>query len=119
MINCSLCQASSEDTAIITAKYVKGEINICLECLAEGIKDTEPQKKLKETYNENEWIILPDLKEEIYGYKCFYCEKNLFSKKFPVRCECGFVNTQKYALENIRDGIKEKISELKGKNGHE
>jgi hypothetical protein len=90
--NCNLCGTGSEETAIFTCSYAKGELNICLGCLAEGILETVSQSKSKTPQTKPSEIdpMLFDLSipDEVYGFTCEECGTVLFADMFPVQCEC-------------------------------
>jgi hypothetical protein len=97
---CNLCATGSEDTAVFTCSYAKGELNICLGCLAEGILETIGQNKQKVAPQAKPQEIDPmlfdlSIPDEVYGFTCEGCSKILFSDVFPVQCEeCQHINHQ-------------------------
>jgi len=102
---CNLCGTGSEDTAIFTCSYAKGELNICLGCLAEGILETVSQNRSKSVPQKQAQIdpMLFDLSipEEVYGFSCEGCGTIMFSDMFPVQCEsCQHINHQTVLQKN-------------------
>ena len=98
---CNLCATGSEDTAIFTCSYAKGELNICLGCLAEGILDTIGQNNNKpKTQQIKKFEVDPALfdltiPDEVFGFECEGCKSILFSDVFPMQCEnCQHINHQ-------------------------
>jgi hypothetical protein len=103
--NCNLCGTGSEDTAIFTCSYAKGELNICLGCLAEGILETVSQTRSKMPQTKQNQIdpMLFDLSipDEVYGFTCEACNSILFADVFPVQCEnCQHINNQTVLEKN-------------------
>jgi len=103
--NCNLCGTGSEETAIFTCSYAKGELNICLGCLAEGILETVSQSKSKAPQTKQEQIdpMLFDLSipDEVYGFTCEECGTVLFADMFPIQCEnCQHINHQTVLQKN-------------------
>jgi hypothetical protein len=103
--NCNLCGTGSEDTAIFTCSYAKGELNICLGCLAEGVIDTIGQNKPKSAQAKQAQIdpMLFDLSipDEVYGFTCEGCGNVMFADMFPVQCEqCQHINHQTVLQKN-------------------
>jgi hypothetical protein len=104
---CNLCGTGSEDTAIFTCSYAKGELQICLGCLAEGILETLGQSKSRNPVNQ---MKNPDLDpmifdlskpDEVYGFSCESCSSIIFSEMFPVQCEhCQHINHQAVLQKN-------------------
>ena len=73
---CTLCGAGSEQTAIFVATYAGGELNICLECLAEGIKECKPIQPPAEP--QMELPFFDETPEEVYGeIKCTNCGQTI------------------------------------------
>ncbi len=95
---CNLCGTGSEETAVFTCDYAKGDLNICLGCLAEGILETLGQNKSKVPQTKQNAELNPELFElnipqEVYGFNCESCGNILFSDNFPVQCEsCQHIN---------------------------
>jgi hypothetical protein len=103
--NCHLCGTGSEDTAVFTCSYAKGELNICLGCLAEGILETVNQSRTKSPQPKQAQIdpILFDLSmpDEVYGFTCEGCGAVMFADMFPVQCEaCQHINHQTVLQKN-------------------
>jgi|GEM_PF-2278496 hypothetical protein len=104
--NCNLCGTGSEDTAIFTCSYAKGELNICLGCLAEGILETVNQNKPKVPQQTKQAEIDPmlfdlSIPDEVYGFTCEACNKIMFADIFPVQCEaCQHINHQTVLQKN-------------------
>ena len=103
--NCNLCGTGSEDTAVFTCSYAKGELNICLGCLAEGILETVNQNRPKVPPTKQAQIdpMLFDLSipDEVYGFACEGCGTVLFADMFPVQCEsCQHINHQAVLEKN-------------------
>jgi hypothetical protein len=95
---CDLCGCTSNDTAIFTAGYAKGELNICIECLANGIKEVKTTKT-QELPSFEEPIEKIDIEllnkffpEEVFGFNCEKCGNIMFSAEFPITCSCGHQN---------------------------
>jgi len=102
---CNLCGTGSEDTAVFTCSYAKGELNICLGCLAEGILETVSQSKSKvpQTKQTEFDPMLFDLSipDEVYGFTCEACNNVMFADMFPVQCEnCQHINHQTVLQKN-------------------
>ena len=103
---CDMCGGDSNETAVFTCTYAKGEMNICLECLTQGIhevtKDMNRQTKdehlqeIDELLANLEPIRLEEfdvkIPDEVFGFNCENCGEVMFSKKFPAACPCGHVN---------------------------
>ncbi len=92
---CNLCGCSSQDTAIFTADYAKGTLNICLGCLAEGIN--EISRELKAPKKELQPLAIDDLElsqNEVFGFSCEKCGNILFTDNFPATCDCGHLNNE-------------------------
>jgi hypothetical protein len=104
---CSLCGVKSEDTAVFTCTYAKGELEICLGCLAEGVletaKQTKTQSKTPQIQSNIEPIMIDlSIPNEVYGFTCESCNNIMFSDMFPVQCEnCQHIN-HKTALQRNR-----------------
>jgi len=102
---CNLCGTGSEDTAVFTCSYAKGELNICLGCLAEGILETVNQSRSKAPQTKPAQIdpMLFDLSipDEVYGFACESCGTIMFADTFPVQCEhCQHINHQAVLQKN-------------------
>ena len=103
--NCHLCGTGSEDTAVFSCSYAKGELNICLGCLAEGILETIGQNKSKSPQSKpqeaNPMLFDLSIPDEVYGFTCEGCGNVLFSDSFPVQCEgCQHINHQTVVQKN-------------------
>jgi hypothetical protein len=100
--SCSLCGTTSNETAVFNCAYAKGDLEVCLECLTEGIMEiTKAQKIIKPSVKKPSEEQLPEfifedfemtVPEEVFGFNCEGCKTVLFSQSFPVTCECGFLN---------------------------
>jgi hypothetical protein len=103
---CNLCGCGSNDTAIMTCTYAKGELNICLECLTEGVLEVvkeigkaktivkgqpNPQNFVKDPLPLDAFDLA--VPEDVYGFSCQNCGTVQFSNVFPVNCDCGHLNT--------------------------
>ena len=106
---CNLCGTGSEETAIFTCNYAKGELQICLGCLAEGILETAAQNKPKiPQAKQNPEIIDPmlfdlSIPDEVYGFACESCKNILFADAFPVQCEsCQHINHEHVLERQIK-----------------
>jgi len=102
---CNLCGTGSEETAVFTCNYAKGELFICLGCLAEGILDTvnQNQPKVPQTKQAQIDPMLFDLSipDEVYGFTCESCNNLMFADTFPVQCEsCQHINHQTVLQKN-------------------
>lgn len=105
---CNLCGTGSEDTAVFTCNYAKGELNICLGCLAEGILETVNQSRSKsvQPVAQKQAQIDPMLfdlsvPDEVYGFTCEGCGNIMFADMFPVQCEaCQHINHQTVLQKN-------------------
>lgn len=101
---CGLCGCTSNDTAVFSCTYAKGELNICLECLTEGIIEiTKEFKKPKISVPHPTEIKFEDfpleefdvkIPEQVFGFNCDKCNTVLFTNNFPVVCECGHINNE-------------------------
>ncbi|HYD03709.1 MAG TPA: hypothetical protein VEC16_05415 [Alphaproteobacteria bacterium] len=97
---CNLCGTGSEDTAVFTCSYAKGELHICLGCLAEGILETlgnNNKPKVQQLKQSDIDPMVFDLSrpDEVYGFTCESCSSIMFSEMFPVQCEhCQHINHQ-------------------------
>ena len=107
---CNLCGCDSNETAIFSCTYAKGELQICLECLSEGIieitKGSKQSQQIKPDIKRNmiddETINQPlniegfdlTVPEEVFGFACEGCGNVMFSNNFPVSCECGHINNE-------------------------
>jgi len=103
--SCSLCGCDSNETAVFSCTYAKGQLDVCLECLTEGIMEIHKQSKtikpeirkpiddemLENFKLESFDVTTPD---EVFGFNCESCGSILFSDTFPVNCECGHSNQQ-------------------------
>jgi len=103
---CNLCNTGSDETAVFTCNYAKGELNICLGCLAEGILETISQNKPKQARQNME--INPEIFElsapdEVYGFACEECGSIMFSDNFPVECEnCQHINHEMAMHKHVK-----------------
>lgn len=102
---CNLCGTGSEDTAIFTCSYAKGELNICLGCLAEGILETVNQNRVKTSQTKpaemDPMIFDLSIPDEVYGFACEGCGSIMFADTFPVQCEsCQHINHQTVLQKN-------------------
>jgi len=92
---CNLCGCSSNETAIFSCSYAKGDLQICLECLTEGIMEINKNNKTKDIPISQplniEGLDL-NIPNEVYGFSCENCGNVIFSELFPVICDCGHVN---------------------------
>jgi hypothetical protein len=96
---CDMCGTTSNETAIFSTTYAKGDMNICLQCLTEGIlevtKDIQKPKnktsdiKFQEFPLEEFDLTVPD---EVFGFNCEKCGNVLFTDTFPTICDCGHTN---------------------------
>jgi hypothetical protein len=108
---CHLCGCNSNETAIFSCTYAKGQMEVCLECLTEGIfeisKATKtvkndmkkiPEESIGEPLNIDGFdLTVPD---EVFGFNCENCSSIMFSNIFPVSCDgCGHIN-QDHVLRN-------------------
>jgi hypothetical protein len=98
---CNLCGTSSEETAVFNCNYAKGELQICLGCLAEGILETLGQNKPKAPSAKqnpdmnNPMVFDLSIPDEVFGFTCERCNNIMFADGFPVQCEnCQHVNHQ-------------------------
>jgi hypothetical protein len=106
--NCNLCGTGSEDTAVFTCNYAKGELNICLGCLAEGILETIGQNKQKtspqpamKAQDINPIVFDLSIPDEVFGFACEGCGSVMFADTFPVQCECcQHINNQTVVQKN-------------------
>jgi len=103
--NCNLCGTGSEDTAVFTCSYAKGELNICLGCLAEGILETVSQSRAKTPQPKptamDPMIFDLSIPDEVYGFTCEECGVVMFADTFPVQCEsCQHINHQTVLQKN-------------------
>ncbi|GIU69533.1 MAG: hypothetical protein KatS3mg002_0769 [Candidatus Woesearchaeota archaeon] len=96
-----MCGTTSNETVIFNTIYAKGELNICLSGLAEGIIEvTKDIKKQKSNTTEIKFQELPleefDLTapDQIYGFNCEKCKEVIFTDTFPVICDCGHINNE-------------------------
>ena len=100
---CNLCGTDSNDTAIFSCAYAKGDLQICLECLTEGILEITksmkgPKPNMKKNTIDFEMEKLPlesfdlNVPEEVFGFNCQNCGSVLFSNTFPIVCDCGHEN---------------------------
>jgi hypothetical protein len=105
--NCDMCGGDSNDTAIFTCAYAKGEMNICLECLTHGIHEIsrDMNKQIKNEHLQEIDELLANIQpmrleefevkmpaDEVFGFNCESCSEVMFSKMFPAACPCGHVN---------------------------
>jgi hypothetical protein len=105
---CNLCGTGSEDTAVFTCSYAKGDLNICLGCLAEGILETLGQSKAKvpqaKQMEFDPMLFDLSIPDEVYGFACEGCGTVMFSDVFPVQCEaCQHINHQTVLQKNNRN----------------
>ena len=100
---CDLCGQSDKETVIFPVIYAEKRMNVCLECLADGIKDMN-----KPTFPIEELPELPSFNtiDEIYGFRCPKCTKIIFTEILPYICECGQTIT-KEEIQN--DHIQRKL----------
>ncbi len=97
---CDLCKISSEETAVFNCNYAKGELNICLGCLTEGIIDIykdsiKPQKQQINIKPASELAFETfDMPLEVYGFSCEECGNVLFADTFPIMCDCGHIHQE-------------------------
>ena len=102
---CSLCGCNSNETAIFSCSYAKGNLDICLECLTEGIMEISRENKgMKQPARDADASTVGqplniegfdlNVPDEVFGFKCEGCENIMFSDTFPVVCECGHINTE-------------------------
>jgi hypothetical protein len=110
---CNLCGCSSDETAIFSTTYAKGTLNICLECLAQGVVEiTKQLKQDAEVPAKQEFEVpyaemqkLPpeffEIKDEVYGFPCEKCGSVMFSDSFPAQCGCGHMNAE-HVLQNLK-----------------
>jgi hypothetical protein len=102
--NCNLCGTGSEDTAVFTCSYAKGELNICLGCLAEGVIDTIGQNKPRAQAKQapvDPMLFDLSIPDEVYGFACEGCGSIMFADIFPVQCEsCQHINHQTVLQKN-------------------
>jgi len=106
---CNLCGTGSEETAIFSCNYAKGELQICLGCLAEGILETVNQNKskapvAKQNPELNDPMLFDlSMPDEVYGFACESCNKIIFADNFPVQCEsCQHINHEKALHKQIK-----------------
>ena len=94
---CDMCGTSSNETAIFSTTYAKGDMNICLECLTEGVLEVtnsmkkRPEIKFQDFPLEEFDVAVP---EHVFGFNCEGCKEVLFSDSFPVVCGCGHLNNE-------------------------
>ncbi|MGV8150163.1 MAG: hypothetical protein ACP5NV_00365 [Candidatus Woesearchaeota archaeon] len=95
---CNMCGTTSNDTAIFSTTYAKGDMNICLQCLTEGVLEITkemhktkkvPEIKFQEFPLEGFDLTIP---QQVFGFNCEKCGDILFSEDFPVLCDCGHEN---------------------------
>jgi len=104
---CNMCGCDSNETAVFNCTYAKGELNICLQCLSEGIieviKDLQKPKHKEINFQEfplEEFDL--SFPEQVFGFNCEQCKSVLFSTSFPVICDCGHINNEKVIQDIIR-----------------
>ena len=102
---CNMCGTTSNDTAIFSTTYAKGDMNICLQCLTEGILEvTQEMQKQKNNQNRRSLPEIPfqelpldtfdlTVPEQVFGFNCEKCGNIVFSQEFPVNCDCGHTNS--------------------------
>jgi len=113
---CGLCGCTSNDTAVFSCTYAKGDLHICLECLTEGILEiTKEFKKPKVNVSQKSDIRFEDFPleefnvntpEQVFGFNCDKCDSLLFTSNFPVICDCGHINNE--AVLQKQDFIRRK-----------
>lgn len=95
---CDMCGTTSNETVIFNTIYAKGELNICLSCLTEGIlevtKEIQKPKKNPEIFLQDFSLEEFDIKipNEVFGFNCEKCGEILFTDTFPIICDCGHTN---------------------------
>lgn len=104
---CNMCGTTSNDTAIFSTTYAKGDMNICLQCLTEGILEiTQDMHKQKNNPSNSNAKSIPEIQfqelpidtfdltvpEQVFGFNCEKCGDIVFSQEFPVVCDCGHTN---------------------------
>lgn len=98
---CDMCGTTSNETAIFSMTYAKGDMNICLSCLTEGIlevtkdiqkpKNNAPEIQFQEFPLEEFDLTVPN---EVFGFNCEKCNDVIFTDTFPVICDCGHTNNE-------------------------
>jgi len=105
---CSLCGCDSNETAVFSCTYAKGELEVCLECLTEGIMEIHKASKVKPEIKRVDDEMLENFKlenfdfavpDEVFGFTCEDCGTVMFSNQFPATCECGHIN-EEHVLKN-------------------
>ena len=96
---CDMCGTTSNETAIFSTTYAKGDMNICLSCLTEGILEvTKDIQKPKNKISEIKFQEFPleefdlSIPDEVFGFNCEKCGNVLFTDTFPTICDCGHAN---------------------------
>jgi len=96
---CDMCGTTSNETAIFSTTYAKGDMNICLQCLTEGILEiTSDIQKPKNKVSEIKFQEFPleefdiSVPDEVFGFNCEKCGNVIFTDTFPTICECGHPN---------------------------
>ncbi|MFA5797319.1 MAG: hypothetical protein WC916_04760 [Candidatus Woesearchaeota archaeon] len=94
---CDLCKITSQDTAVFSCHYAKGELHICLGCLTEGVIDIykDSMKFAKQSPQTPELALQEfSMPTEVYGFTCQNCGSVLFADTFPVMCDCGHISQE-------------------------
>jgi hypothetical protein len=100
-----MCGTTSNETAIFSTTYAKSDMNICLQCLTEGILEVSHDMK---SGNLKKGSINPEIKfqefdlaefdlevpSEVFGFNCERCGDVLFTDTFPIICDCGHPNQE-------------------------
>ena len=110
---CNLCGTGSEETAVFSCSYAKGELQICLGCLAEGILETlgqnrpkAPQTKQNPEINDPMLFDL-SIPDEVYGFSCESCGNVIFADGFPVQCEsCQHINHELALHKQVKNNSR-------------
>lgn len=98
---CSLCGTTSQDTAIFTATYSGGKLQVCLDCLSEGIREISKSPIQPSTRRQE--LMTYETIDEVYGLSCPKCKKPIFTDIFPIKCDdCGeTINDNKNKTKNL------------------
>jgi hypothetical protein len=106
---CSLCGCDSNETAVFSCTYAKGQLEVCLECLTEGIMEIHKSKKIQPEIKRIDDDILENFKlesfnvpSEVFGFNCEKCGTVMFAETFPIACECGHVNDENVIKNLLR-----------------